>query len=298
MSTITTDAPTPPAFGAPDPARRSGTAAGTVAREDRVESLWSDALVFAGRNLQHVRQIPEKLTDVTLQPLMFVLLFAFVFGGAIAVDGGNYREYLLGGILIQTIAFGLTRPATAIASDLTEGVIDRFRALPTRKAAYVFGHYLAEMAGAMLSLVVLFITGFIVGWRPHTAPLSVLAGVLLLLAFATAMVWVGTWIGLVVRAPDAVMGVAFMVVFPLTFLSNAFVPIESLPTALQWVASWNPISALVAAVRELFGNSGTPLPDPAWPLANPVLASVITIVVVLAVSVPAALHRFQTRTSD
>ena len=127
-------------------------------------------MVFARRNIEHIRQIPEKLLDVTMQPLMFVLLFAYVFGGAIAVQGGNYREYLIGGILIQSLAFGMIGPATSIATDLTEGVIDRFRSLPVRRTAYLLGHYLAELAGMVLSIVLLLTAGFVVGWRTHTDP--------------------------------------------------------------------------------------------------------------------------------
>src|SRR3954452_7409494 len=133
----------------------------------------SDSLVLARRNLSHVRQIPEKLLDVTVQPLMFVLLFAYVFGGAIAVDGGSYREYIIGGILIQSLAFGLVGPATTIATDLTEGVIDRFRSLPAARTAYLSGHYLAELAGLALSIAVLLTAGLIVGWRVHTDILHV-----------------------------------------------------------------------------------------------------------------------------
>jgi ABC-2 type transport system permease protein len=220
-----------------------------------VRGWWSDTVVFAGRNIEHIRQIPEKLLDVTVQPLMFVLLFAYVFGGAINVGGGgSYREYIIAGILLQSLAFGMTGPATAIATDLTEGVLDRFRSLPANRIAYVTGHYLAELAGMALSIVVLLGAGLLVGWRVHTDVLHVGTALLLLLTFASAMIWIGTWIGLKVRTPDAVMGVGFTVVFPLTFLSNAFVPINSLPGPLQWVAAWNPISVMVAATRELFGN--------------------------------------------
>ncbi|MGZ4758455.1 MAG: ABC transporter permease, partial [Acidimicrobiales bacterium] len=128
-------------------------------------TLWSDTMVYASRNIAHIRQIPEKLLDVTLQPLMFVLLFAYVFGGAIAVSGGSYREYVIAGILMQSLAFGLTGPATAISTDLTEGVIDRFRSLPASRTAYLFGHYLAELGGLVLSIVVLLGAGLLVGWR-------------------------------------------------------------------------------------------------------------------------------------
>ncbi len=269
-------------------------------RDERSDwvTLWRDTLVFARRNLEHIRQIPEKLLDVTIQPLMFVLLFAYVFGGAIAVDGGNYREYIIGGILVQSLAFGMMGPATAIATDLTEGVIDRFRSLPARRAAYLLGHYVAELAGMLLSMAVLLGAGLIVGWRTHQDVWHVSGAVLLLVAFASAMIWVGTWIGMMVRSPDAVMGVAFVVVFPLTFLSSAFVPIGSLPNALQWVASWNPIGVMVGAVRELFGNPVAPITKHAWPLDHPVLTSFLYSAVVLGVAVVATLRRYQARTTD
>src|SRR4249919_1116732 len=154
-------------------------------------NLWRDTMVFTRRNLEHIRQIPEKLLDVTIQPLMFVLLFAYVFGGAIHVTGGSYREYLMGGILIQSLTFGLVGPATSIATDLTEGVIDRFRSLPATRMAYLLGHYLAEMAGLLLSIVVLLTAGLLVGWRPHTPVWEFTGAILLLLAFSSAMVWIG-----------------------------------------------------------------------------------------------------------
>jgi ABC-2 type transport system permease protein len=269
-------------------------------RDDRSEwrSSWGDSLVFARRNIEHIRQIPEKLLDVTIQPLMFVLLFAYVFGGAISVTGGNYREYIIGGILVQSVAFGMMGPATSIATDLTEGVIDRFRSLPTRRAAYLIGHYLAELAGMMLGIVILLAAGLIVGWRVHEDLLHVGGAAVLLLVFASAMIWIGTWIGLMVRTPDAVMGVAFVLVFPLTFLSTAFVPMESLPNALQWVAAWNPVSVVVAAVRELFGNPVAPVTKDAWPLQHPVLAAVLLTLGVLAIAVPGALRRYRARTTD
>ena len=261
-------------------------------------ALWSDALVYAGRNIAHIRQIPEKLLDVTVQPLMFVLLFAFVFGGAIAVDGGNYREYIIAGILIQSLTFGLTGPASAIATDLTEGVIDRFRSLPASRAAYLLGHYLAELAGLMLSIAVLLGAGLLVGWRTHTGIDHVLGAGLLLLLFSSAMIWIGTWLGMIVRAPDAVMGVGFIVVFPLTFLSSAFVPINTLPSVLQHIAAWNPVSVIVGATRELFGNPTVPVGVHSLPLEHPVPAAFLYCIVLLAIAVPASLRRYRARTSD
>ena len=204
---------------------------------------------LAGRNLEHVRQIPEKLLDVTLQPLMFVLLFAYVFGGVIDVPGGNYREYLIGGILVQTLAFGMMGPAISIATDLSEGdrrplplAADVALGVPARPLrwpswpASLLGDRDPDARPASSSA----------GASTPTS-LHALGGFALLVLFAAAMIWLGTLLGVIVRSPDAVQGIAFMVVFPLTFLANAFVPIAGLPDGLRQFAEWNPISAVVAA---------------------------------------------------
>lgn len=267
----------------------------TVAAPSR--PLLREALVFARRRVEHIRQVPEKLFDVTVQPLMFVLLFAYVFGGAIGVDGGSYREYLVGGILIQSLAFGLAGPAASIATDMTEGVIDRFRSLPIRRTAYLVGHWLAEVAGMVLATVLLLGAGLVVGWRAHTGLAELALSAVLVVAFASAMVWVGTYVGLLVRTPDAVMGVVFPAIFPLTFVSGAFVPIETLPNVLQWVASLNPVSVQVAAVRELWGNPVAPSPKDVWPMEQPVAAAFLYVALLLVAAVPAAVRRFERRTT-
>lgn len=259
--------------------------------------LLADTLVFAWRNLQHVRQLPEKLIEVTVQPLMFVVLFAYVFGGAISVPGGTYREYLIGGILVQSLAFGIMGPATKVATDLGEGVIDRFLSLPTARVAYLLGHVLAELAGISLATTVLSVTGLLIGWRPHTSVFEVAAAYAILMLFASAMIWMGTVIGLTVRSPDAVAGVVFVVVFPLTFLSNAFVPIATLPRVLEYIAAYNPVSVLTAAVRHLWGNPVAPTSISVWPLEHPVISSIAWCLALLAVVVPLTLARFRQRTS-
>jgi ABC-2 type transport system permease protein len=256
----------------------------------------SDGLVLARRNLAHVRQIPEKLIDVTLQPLMFVLLFAFVFGNVIHVPGGGYHEYLIGGILVQTLAFGVVSPAASIATDVKEGIVDRFRTLPMARSAFLVGHLSAELLASMLALAVLSVSGLVVGWRIHAGVADALAGYGLLLLFAAAMLWVGTLIGLLVRTPDAVMGIAFVAIFPLTFLSNAFVPADGLPGPLQTFAEYNPISAVVAACRTLFGNPVALPSDAPWPLEHSVAAAVAWCVAIIAVAAPAALWRYRART--
>ena len=265
---------------------------------ERLRFGLSDSLVLARRNLSHIRQIPEKLIDVTLQPLVFVLLFAYVFGGVIHVPGGSYREYLIAGVLVQTLAFGMMGPATSIATDLTEGIVDRFRTLPISRSAYLLGHLTAEFAAATIALVVMVASGLIVGWRIHTDIPHALAGFGVLFLFALAMQWLGTLLGVTVRSPDAVTGVAFIVVFPLTFLANSFVPAAGLPGALQTVAEWNPLSAVIAAVRTLFGNPTATPADAAWPLQHPVVAAVVWCIAILAVAVPATVWRFRVRTTD
>jgi ABC-2 type transport system permease protein len=257
----------------------------------------TDTLLIARRNLAHIRQVPEKLLDVTLQPLMFVLLFAFVFGGVIGVPGGNYREYLIGGILVQTIAFGMMGPGTSLATDLKEGIVDRFRTLPMARSAFLLGHMLAEWLGMMLAITILSLSGLIVGWRIHTGVGHALAGYALMLVFALAMVWIGLLIGVTVRSADAVMGIGFVIVFPLTFVASTFVPIGGLPSGLRQFAEWNPISALSAAVRQEFGNPTAIPHGAAWPLLHPVPYSLVGCALILAVVVPLTIRQYRVRTS-
>ena len=256
----------------------------------------SDSLVLARRNLSHVRQIPEKLIDVTVQPLMFVLLFAYVFGGAIAVPGGNYHEYLMGGIFIQTLTFGVMGPAMSVATDLSEGVLDRFRSLPMARSAFLVGHVLAELAASLLGLTVMTVAGLIVGWRIHTDVPHALAGFGLLILVSFTMLWLGMLLGSIVRSADAAQGIVFVVIFPLTFIANTFVPSGSLPNVLQHFSDWNPVSSLAAGIRTLFGNP-TATPDgAAWPLQHPVASSLIWCAVLLAVTVPLAIAAYRRRT--
>jgi len=257
-----------------------------------------ETLILARRNLEHVRQIPEKLLDVTLQPLMFVLLFAYVFGGVIAVPNGDYKEYLIGGILVQTLAFGIMGPGVSIASDLKEGMVDRLRSLPIRRSSYLTGHLMAELAAMTVAVAVLCCAGLVVGWRIHSSVPDAIAAFALLELFAFVMLWLGTLAGITARSTDAVSGIVFMTVFPLTFLSNAFVPTESLPNGLRLVAEWNPVSCVVASVRELFGNPTAIPSDAAWPLQHPIVASILWCGALLAIAVPLTIRAFNRRTTD
>jgi ABC transporter DrrB family efflux protein len=262
----------------------------------RLRLFFSDTLVIARRGAAHIRQIPEKLLDVTLQPLMFVLLFAYVFGGAIHVAGGSYHSHLVGGILVQTIFFGMFGPATSTATDLKESVLERFRSLPISRSAFLFGHMTAELAAMVLALVIMTVSGLIVGWRIDAGIASGVAGYGLLLLLAVVALWLGMFLGIAARSPDAVTGVAFIVIFPLTFVSSAFVGTGTLPDGLRQVAEYNPISAMAAAVRTMFGNPTAVPADAVWPLAHPVIASLLWSVAILAVVIPLTMRLYRRRT--
>ena len=261
-------------------------------------TLIADSIVLARRNLAHVRQLPEKLLDVTLQPIMFVLLFAFVFGRVIAVPDGNYREYLLGGILVQTLGFGIMGPAVSIATDLREGVVDRLRTLPMARSAYLIGHVVAELAAVMIGVTIISLTGLLIGWGIYSDLPHAIAGYGLVLLFAFAMTWCGTLLGMLVRTPYAAQGMVFMIVFPATFLATTFVPITGFEGVLHTLAAWNPISALSAAVRTLFGNPTATPADAPWPLLHPITVSIIGCLAIIAITVPITIRLFRVRTDS
>jgi ABC transporter DrrB family efflux protein len=270
----------------------------TPAGPARLRWLASDAWVLAKRQFSHIRQIPEKLFDVTLQPVMFVLLFAYVFGGVIHVPGGgDYHEYLIGGILVQTLVFGLMGPGISMATDLGEGIIDRFSSLPMSRPAFLIGHLTAEFCATLLAITIMIVSGLIVGWGINSTALEALGGFGLLFLLAITMIWVGTLVGVLVRSPDAVQGIAFVTVFPLTFVANTFVPVSGLPEGLRQVAEYNPVSCWAAAVRTLFGNPTAIPSGSAWPLEHAVLAGVIWCVAILAVVVPFTLRAYRKRTT-
>jgi ABC-2 type transport system permease protein len=259
-----------------------------------------DALTVTRRNLIKIRRVPDLLVFTTLQPIMFVLLFAYVFGGAIGTQdtGVDYREFLIAGIFAQTVVFGSTFTGYSIAEDLQKGFVDRFRTLPMSPAAMLFGRTLSDVVNNVLSLVVMGLSGLLVGWRIHSSVLDALAGALLLLVFSYAISWVMALVGLLVRTPEVVNNAAFIVIFPLTFIANTFVSPESLPGPLRTFAYWNPVSSVTQAARELFGNTNPQFPPPdVWPLQHPVAYSLGWSVAVLAVFAPLAIRQYQ-RTSS
>ena len=277
------------------------SAADGASRPERRGSALGDAWVIARRGLWHMRRQPEALADATFQPVMFVLLFAYVFGGAISVPGGgDYKEFLMGGIFAQTIVFGASfGVAMQIASDRTNGAMDRFRSLPMARGAVLAGHAIANLLKTVLPIVLMSICGLIVGWRIRSGVLDAVAGYAILVAFAFAMIWIGVLLGSMLSSPEAVQGVAFVAIFPLTFIASTFVPTSTLPGVLRTFAEWNPVSSLANALRVLFGNPHDPAGagDP-WPLHHPVAYTLICSAVIVAVCAPLAIARFQRSMSD
>jgi ABC-2 type transport system permease protein len=254
-----------------------------------------DGMVLTWRALLHTWRVPELLVFATVQPIMFVLLFAYVFGGAINVPGVNYQEFLMAGVFAQTVAFGGAATGVGLAEDLHKGLVDRFRSLPMARSAVLVGRTTADLVRNAFVLVVMSVCGLIVGWRIHEGALKAAAAYGLLLLFAFSMSWIGALIGLSVPNPETASSAGFIWLFPVTFLSNAFVPAATLPTWLQPVAVWNPISAVVLACRELFGNLGA-VPPPssdAFPVQHPIVTSVFWSLLILLIFVPWSVRRYR-----
>lgn len=251
--------------------------------------------VFIWRNLAHIPRVPERLLDVTVQPIMFVLLFGYIFGSAINVPGGNYREFLMAGIFVQTLAFAAMTTAVGVFNDFSEAVIDRFRALPISRISILVGRTVASLIEGFLGIVVMAICGLIVGWAPHGTPLETLAALGLLIYFAFAMICMGTLLGLVVRSVGTAQTIGFVLIFPLSFASNAFVPIDNMPAVVRFITDWSPITPVVEALRELFGNPN-PIPANApWPLQHAIEASLLWCTVLTVIGLGLALWRYGAR---
>jgi ABC-2 type transport system permease protein len=253
-----------------------------------------DAAVITKRNLIKIKRVPDLLVFTTLSPIMFVLLFAYVFGSAIDVPGVGYKEFLIAGIFAQTVVFGSTFTGYSLAEDLQKGVIDRFRSLPMAPSAVLFGRTASDVLNNVISLIVMALTGLLVGWRITTSVLEGLAGFALILLFAYAISWVMALVGLVVRTPEIVNNASFIVIFPLTFIANTFVPTDNLPAPLKTFAEWNPVSSVTQAARELFGNTSPAFPpSDAWPMQNPVTYTLIWVVITLAIFVPLSVRQYK-----
>jgi ABC-2 type transport system permease protein len=254
----------------------------------------SDVLVLTKRSIARIRNEPETLADVTFMPVIFILMFAYVFGGAIAIPGhGSYHEYLIGGMLGMGLAQTAPGVAVAMVTDMSTGLMDRFRSLPMSRWAVLVARSIAELLTQMISAVIVVCVGLAIGWRVHTNAGDVIAALALALLFGYAFTWVGVWLGMLLRSPEAAQQLGFIVFLPLTFISSAFVPTQGMPGWLQPAANWNPMSALAAACRHLFGNPNPAAAVHSWPMQHPELAVVCWSVAMLLVFAPLAVRLYR-----
>jgi ABC transporter DrrB family efflux protein len=259
----------------------------------QIAVAFADSGVVAKRNLIKIKRIPELLIWTLMSPIMFVVLFGYVFGGSIGIEGTSYREYLIAGVFVQTVIFGSTYTGAGLAEDMTKGIIDRFRSLPMARSAVLAGRTASDIVYNSMSILVMSLTGLVVGWRIRTDALDAIGGFLLLLLFAYAFSWIMAYVGLKVASVEVVNNASFMFIFPLTFIANTFVDINRLPGPLKTFAEWNPISSVAQAVREAFGNTGTDAVPDVWSLQNPIAYSLIWIVIILAVAVPLSVRQYK-----
>ena len=258
----------------------------------QVALAFADGAVVAKRNLIKITRVPELLIWTTMSPIMFVLLFGYVFGGSIEIPGVNYREFLIAGVFAQTVIFGATGTGAGIAEDMTKGIVDRFRSLPMARSAVLMGRTTSDILYNSISIFVMSMTGLVVGWRIRTSLLEAIAGFVLLLLFSYAISWVMAYVGLKVPSVEVVQNASFMFIMPMTFISNAFVRADALPGPLQTFAEWNPVSSVAQAAREAFGNTGA-LPQPeVWSLAHPFVYSLIWIGIILAIFIPLCVRQY------
>ncbi len=254
--------------------------------------------IVVRRNLIHIKRMPELLLDVTIQPVMFVLLFAYVFGGSIQVSGSSYREFLVPGIMVQTVVFSSFIVAIGLTNDLEKGIVDRFRSLPISRAAVLVGRSVSSLIHSGIGITVMALTGLLIGWRIRDGLLDAVAAFGLLLLFGFGMIWVGITVGSWLRSVEAVNGFMFTVMFPLTFVANTFAPTANMPHWLRVVAEWNPVSALTQATRQLWGNAPAAGVDAAWPLQHAPLVAAVWALLITAGFAPLALAAFARRSRD
>lgn len=251
-----------------------------------------DGWTIARRDLAHLRYEPGQLVGALLFPAIMVVLFGYVFGSAIPVPGGgDYRDYLMPGLFVMTSVTAVMATLNIVAADISRGVMDRFRSMPMARSAVPFGQTGAYAVQATAGFVVMAAMGVVVGWRAHRGLLAAVAAFALLLLFAYALAWAGVYLGLLVRNEETADQLVPLV-FPVTMVSNTFVPTAGMPVWLRTIADWNPVSAAVAACRDLFGNAGAAATSTAWPLEHPVAATLGWSVLLLAVFVPLAVARY------
>ncbi len=267
---------------------------------ERFLDWFRDARILTRRNLVHVRRDPAQLSDVTVQPILFTLLFTQLFGASLVLPGGgSYVDFAVGGLLIMNLVTSAPMgTAVGLGSDIGTGIIDRFRTLAMRRSAIVAGRTFSDLLASVMCAFFVAIAGLIVGWRPETGMFGLLAGFGVALLFGYSLSWFGACVGLAAKSPESAQSIGLIILFPLAFLSNAFVPTNNLPTWLGTIAAWNPVSAAGAAVRALWGNPNPSSTISAWPMQHPVAAVILWSIAILAVCSTTATWLFKRRTSE
>jgi ABC-2 type transport system permease protein len=260
----------------------------------RVRDVWS----MTRRNLVHISREPMQLSDVTIQPVLFTLLFIFVFGSGIPILGGSYKDYALAGLLTLNLTTSVMGTAVGLSTDLHEGVIDRFRTLPMWRPSILVGRSIADLMTATICVTIVGLTGLAVGWRTTTSFPSVIGGFAIALFFSYSLSWVAACLGLNSKGPESATSIGFIVLFPLAFISNSLVPTQHMPGWLQTIADWNPVSAVTSAARVMFGNPNPSGSINVWPMQHPIEASLIWCVVILAIGAPLASYLFKRNTTE
>ncbi len=258
-----------------------------------------DVAVLTGRNLVHIAREPLQLSDVTVQPVLFTLLFVYIFGsGVVLPHGGSYTDYAIAGLLALNLTTSAMGTAVGLSADLGSGVIDRLRTLPMWRPAMLVGRSLADLLTAGLCAGFVTLTGLIVGWRPEGDIGATIAGFAIFLFFSYALSWTCACLGMVSESPESAQSTGLVIFFPLAIISNALVPTQHMPAVLQAIANWNPVSAVTAAARELWGNPNPSSTIHAWPMQHPVVASLLWSIAILAIFAPLATHLYRRRTTD
>ncbi|WP_124711561.1 ABC transporter permease [Gordonia insulae] len=259
--------------------------------------MLTDTAVIVERNLLTVKRIPTLLVSATIQPLMFVFLFAYVFGATFG--GGSYREFLMAGIFTQTVVFNAAFTTVGLANDMSEGIIDRLRSLPMSRLGVIAGRVSSDMLLGVIGLGVMVACGLAIGWRVRGSALDAAIAFGVILLFALAMAWVGAVTGLAAPNVEVAQSIGFLWMFPVTFLSSAFISAQSLPGFLRPIAEWNPVTAVATACRQKFGNASPPdFPPPTgWVADHAVGYSIGCSLAILAICIPLSLILYRRSTN-
>ena len=265
----------------------------------RAVSSLRNVAVMTRRNLVHIAREPMQLSDVTVQPVLFTVLFVYVFGSGMSIPGGgSYTDFVMAGLLTMNLVTSSMGTGVGLATDLSTGMIERFRTLPMWRSSVLVGRTVSDLLSAAICSVIVCLTGLAVGWRTDSSMWSVLAGFGVALFFAYALTWPTACLGLLAKEPESAMSIGFVIIFPLAFVSDALVPTLHMPSWLRVIADWNPVSSVTSAIRDLWGNPNPVPPNASWPVEHALAASLMWSIALIVVAAPIAAYLFRRRTTD